>query len=173
MLLKKLASHGQAILCTIHQPSYELFQIFDRLLLLHEGKTIYFGDIGASSSTVTDYFQKNGASALSGNENPAVWLLRLARHPPFSDTNDHWSTIWRRSPQNTEIKRELQNMIHSVAGPESKSDESEYAATYLQQLTLVTYRLFQRYWRDPTYLYSKLALCTLSVSGYDLSSLVA
>ena len=33
-LLRKLADHGQAILATIHQPSGELFNTFDRLLLL-------------------------------------------------------------------------------------------------------------------------------------------
>jgi len=35
--LRKLADHGQAILCTIHQPSSLLFESFDRLLLLHKG----------------------------------------------------------------------------------------------------------------------------------------
>jgi ABC-type multidrug transport system ATPase subunit len=33
-LIRKLANNGQAILCTIHQPSGILFQQFDRLLLL-------------------------------------------------------------------------------------------------------------------------------------------
>ena len=43
--LRNLASSGQAILCTIHQPPAELFQVFDRLLLLHKGgQTIYFGN---------------------------------------------------------------------------------------------------------------------------------
>ncbi|CAD6979197.1 unnamed protein product [Tilletia controversa] len=32
--LRKLADAGQAILCTVHQPSGELFCSFDRLLLL-------------------------------------------------------------------------------------------------------------------------------------------
>lgn len=36
-LLKKLADNGQAILCTIHQPSALLFQEFDRLLFLASG----------------------------------------------------------------------------------------------------------------------------------------
>lgn len=35
--LRKLADSGQAILCTIHQPSSLLFESFDRLLLLKSG----------------------------------------------------------------------------------------------------------------------------------------
>lgn len=43
-LIEKLARSGQAVLCTIHQPSAMLFSRFDRLLLLQAGgKTVYFG----------------------------------------------------------------------------------------------------------------------------------
>lgn len=43
-LTQKLARSGQAVLCTIHQPSAVLFSRFDRLLLLQPGgKTVYFG----------------------------------------------------------------------------------------------------------------------------------
>lgn len=46
-LLRKLAEDGQAILCTIHQPSSLLFESFDNLLLLSmDGVTAYFGPIG-------------------------------------------------------------------------------------------------------------------------------
>lgn len=52
-LLEKLTQKGQAILCTVHQPSAMLFQRFDRLLLLAKGgKTVYFGDIGKDSNTM-------------------------------------------------------------------------------------------------------------------------
>jgi len=37
-LLTKLSKSGQAVLCTIHQPSAILFQRFDRLLLLAKGE---------------------------------------------------------------------------------------------------------------------------------------
>lgn len=44
--LRKLADSGQAVLATIHQPSAQLFQTFDLLLLLAAGgKTAYIGDI--------------------------------------------------------------------------------------------------------------------------------
>jgi ABC-type multidrug transport system ATPase subunit len=40
--LRKLANQGQAILCTIHQPSALLFESFDRLLLLEAGALSLF-----------------------------------------------------------------------------------------------------------------------------------
>lgn len=44
VLIKRLAASGQAVLCTIHQPSAILFGQFDRLLLIAPGgKTVYFG----------------------------------------------------------------------------------------------------------------------------------
>jgi ATP-binding cassette subfamily G (WHITE) protein 2 (PDR) len=43
-LIRKLTNSGQAVLCTIHQPSAILFDQFDRLLLIAPGgKTAYFG----------------------------------------------------------------------------------------------------------------------------------
>lgn len=70
--LRELADKaGQAILCTIHQPSGELFQVFDRLLLLRVGgQTVYFGDIGYNSSTMLSYFERNGARPCHPDENP-------------------------------------------------------------------------------------------------------
>jgi ABC-type multidrug transport system ATPase subunit len=60
---------------SIHQPSGELFQVFDRLLLLKKGgQTVYFGDIGEGSSTMLDYFERNGASRCHPDANPYVFL---------------------------------------------------------------------------------------------------
>ena len=55
----------------IHQPSAELFQVFDRVLLLKKGgKTVYFGDLGHNSTTLIDYFERNGARKCLPEENP-------------------------------------------------------------------------------------------------------
>ena len=71
--LRSLADNGLSILCTIHQPSAELFQVFDRLLLLRKGgQTVYFGDIGHNSTTLISYFERNGAPKCGQNENPYV-----------------------------------------------------------------------------------------------------
>lgn len=42
-LLRDVALAGNTVLFTIHQPSSDLFRSFDRLLLLHRGRTMYQG----------------------------------------------------------------------------------------------------------------------------------
>lgn len=69
--LRDLADQGLSILCTIHQPSGELFQVFDRLLLLRKGgQTVYHSDIGPNSTTLISYFERNGAATCGPDENP-------------------------------------------------------------------------------------------------------
>ena len=76
--MRKLADHGQAILCTIHQPSSLLFESFDRLLLLEAGgETVYFGDIGADSKLIREYFSRYGATC-PPNVNPAEFMLEVS-----------------------------------------------------------------------------------------------
>lgn len=77
--LRRLADAGQAVLCTIHQPSAVLFENFDELLLLKSGgSVVYNGPLGNDSRTLIDYFEQNGGRKCSPHENPAeVCILKL------------------------------------------------------------------------------------------------
>ena len=44
-ILKDLAAEGRTIVCTIHQPSSEIFQKFDDLFLLANGSLTYSGPV--------------------------------------------------------------------------------------------------------------------------------
>lgn len=66
-----ILSQRLIVVTRIHQPSAELLQVFDRLLLLRKGgQTVYFGDIGDKSSVMLDYFERNGATHCDANANP-------------------------------------------------------------------------------------------------------
>lgn len=42
--LRNLARDGRTIIASIHQPSSEVFELFDTLTLLTGGKLVYFGE---------------------------------------------------------------------------------------------------------------------------------
>lgn len=42
-VLKNLANKGKTIILTIHQPSSELFSLFDKILLMAEGRVAFLG----------------------------------------------------------------------------------------------------------------------------------
>lgn len=106
--LRKLADQGQAILCTIHQPSSLLFESFDRLLLLQRGgNTVYFGDIGSDSHVLRDYFARHGA-VCPPNVNPAEYMLEAIGagvNPRVGDKD--WQDVWLESPECQIVRQEI------------------------------------------------------------------
>lgn len=161
-LLRKLADNGQAILCTIHQPSAILFQEFDRLLFLAKGgKTVYFGEIGKDSKILTNYFEQNGSRKFGADENPAEVMLEVIGAAPGSETSIDWPMVWNESKERAQIKATLAEMKATLCQKEPVQDEhalDPYAATFSLQLWVVLKRVFEQYWRTPSYLYSKTAL---------------
>ena len=158
--LRKLADSGQAILCTIHQPSAILFQEFDRLLFLAKGgRTVYFGDIGGNSRTLLDYFEGHGARKCSDDENPAEYMLEVVNKGQ-NDAGDDWHEVWEASPQAKAVQDEMETMHRNAADrPEDAGHtHTEFAMPFATQVWVVTYRIFQQYWRMPSYIFAKFML---------------
>ncbi|KAF5011460.1 hypothetical protein FDECE_2425 [Fusarium decemcellulare] len=164
--LRKLADAGQAILCTVHQPSAILFQQFDRLLFLARGgKTVYFGDIGDNSRKLLNYFEANGARACGDEENPAEWMLEIVNNGVNADGQD-WHSVWKSSQERLDVEAEVER-IHMTKSAVSVAEDdaashSEFAMPFVSQLQEVTIRVFQQYWRMPGYIMSKLMLGTIA-----------
>ncbi|KAL7785856.1 ABC-2 type transporter domain-containing protein [Trichoderma ceciliae] len=160
--LRRLADSGQAILCTVHQPSAILFQIFDRLLFLAKGgKTVYFGNIGENSRTLLDYFEANGARKCGDEENPAEYMLEIVNNGA-NDKGEDWHSVWKSGPEFQMVQAELDRLhaekLAESSVTEDASSQSEFATTFSTQLWEVTYRIFQQYWRLPGYIFSKFML---------------
>jgi hypothetical protein len=54
--MKAMAENGRLVIPVIHQPRSSIFEMFDRLLLLSEGRTMYLG----SARSATSYFAMLG-----------------------------------------------------------------------------------------------------------------
>jgi len=70
--LKALSRSGRTVISSIHQPSSQMFSQFDQVLLLADGKAIYWGP----PSEVVPYFTRLGHE-FPHHYNPADWLLEL------------------------------------------------------------------------------------------------
>ncbi|TNY24740.1 putative SNQ2-ABC transporter [Rhodotorula diobovata] len=164
LLLRKLADHGQAVLATIHQPSSELFQQFDRLLLLMKGgKTVYFGDLGENSHTMLEYFHARTDKKCEERDNPAEYILDVIGAGASAKSDKDWASLWNESEESKKVQREIDQFHAEKEGEASAADKSpdaglDYAAPRWQQFTVVLRRTFQHYNRDPTYVGAKLML---------------
>jgi ABC-type multidrug transport system ATPase subunit len=65
MAVRNVAGNGRTVMVTIHQPSIEIFESFDRLVLLGPGgHAIYIGELGERSSKLVDYLQVRSCLAV-------------------------------------------------------------------------------------------------------------
>ncbi|KAG2393483.1 hypothetical protein C9374_007014 [Naegleria lovaniensis] len=82
--LQAIASCGITVITVIHQPRYEIFNMFDTLLLLGKGgRTIYLGPI----SRVEEYFEEIGFTKPNGT-NLADFVIDVSAGLIQNDTND-------------------------------------------------------------------------------------
>ena len=165
-LMRKLADRGQAILCTIHQPSAILLKEFDRLLFLQKGgRTVYFGDLGENCSTLINYFEKYGADPCPKEANPAEWMLQVVGAAPGSHAKQDYYEVWRNSSEFREVNSELDRMeteLSKLPRNHSPEEHQSYAAPFWKQYWYVTWRVIVQNWRSPGYIYSKLFLAVFA-----------
>eukprot|EP01038_Epipyxis_sp_PR26KG_P006015 gene6015-8285_t len=71
--MKNLANNNRLVITVIHQPRSSIFEMFDKLLILSEGRTMYFGD---AQDRAVAYFSKLG-HVCPDVFNPADYFLDL------------------------------------------------------------------------------------------------
>ncbi|ODO11420.1 hypothetical protein I350_00200 [Cryptococcus amylolentus CBS 6273] len=164
--LKRIAASGLAVLCTIHQPSGDLFEMFDSVVLLAPGgHTVYMGETGEHASTVVNYFASRGADC-PPEANPAEVLLNTVA--PVGGTTVDWPGLWKESPEAANVQAKISEYTsrhqHKSADLEKQSDaepeegHDAYASSFMVQTKELVVRNFRAQWRDGSFWTTQMVL---------------
>ncbi|KAK9806328.1 hypothetical protein WJX72_010375 [[Myrmecia] bisecta] len=151
--VRNIASTGRTIVCTIHQPSIDIFESFDELLLLKRGgEVIYNGLLGFQSSAMVDYFQSvPGVVPIPPGYNPATWMLEISTISAEKRIGQDLARVYRDSG----LYRQTEELVASNSQPAPGSSPIAFATEYPQPLWAQYLALLAKntisYWRNPAY----------------------
>ncbi|KAK4604283.1 hypothetical protein RGQ29_012685 [Quercus rubra] len=132
--VRNMVDTGRTVVCTIHQPSNDIFESFDELILLTQGgEEIYVGLLGPGSCHLINYFQEQ-----TTREKEEALGVKFADVYRASD-------LFRR---NKALIREL-----STPPPDSQKLHfpSKYSRSFFTQCIVCLWKQHKLYWRNTPY----------------------
>jgi ABC-type multidrug transport system ATPase subunit/ABC-type multidrug transport system permease subunit len=162
--VQSIARTGRTVLCTIHQPSISIFELFDALLLLQKGGyTAYFGDLGKDSVTMLEYFASiPGTEEIRPQYNPATYMLEVIGAGIGRDAKDY-SIEYANSPLN-KANRERTLALCDPPAEFVRFSTMKYdsiATPFSNQLSNLAKKQQLTYWRNPQYNFMRIFLFPL------------
>ncbi|CAH0560101.1 unnamed protein product [Brassicogethes aeneus] len=155
-MLKKLAREGRTIICTIHQPSASIYELFDHVYVMAQGQCIYQG---ASDNTVP-YLSSVGFNCPQYH-NPADYLLEVA-NGEYGIVTDMLAQAaveknWRKVAKLEEEERN--NSIDLDIYPADSHSTKQYTPpSEFKKFFILLRRTFLQIYRDWTISHLKLVL---------------
>ncbi|KAL2539838.1 ABC transporter G family member 34 [Abeliophyllum distichum] len=151
--VRNTVNTGRTVVCTIHQPSIDIFEAFDELLLMKRGgQVIYAGPLGHHSSQLIEYFQSvPGVSKIKEGYNPATWMLEISTPAVEAQLDVDFTEIYF----NSDLYRRNQELINLLSIPAPGSQDlyfpTKYAQSFISQCKACFWKQHLSYWRHSQY----------------------
>ncbi|CAO2820693.1 unnamed protein product [Amaranthus hypochondriacus] len=161
--VRNTVNTGRTVVCTIHQPSIDIFDAFDELLLLKRGgQQIYFGPIGRHGVQLIKYFEGiNGIQKIKESYNPATWMLEVSSIAQESALGVDFSEIYK----NSDLYRRSKALITELSVPAPGSKDlyfpTQYSQSSVNQFLACIWKLHCSYWRNTMYTALRLLFAAL------------
>ncbi|KAI3417297.1 Protein kinase domain-containing protein [Psidium guajava] len=151
--VKNVVDTGRTIVCTIHQPSIDIFEAFDELVLLKTGgRLIYSGPLGQNSSKIIEYFESiPRVPKIKSNYNPATWMLEVTSTSAEADLGIDFALIYRDST----IYETNKELVKQLSTPSPGTSDLHFSSRFSQnrwgQFKSCLWKQYLSYWRSPPY----------------------
>lgn len=114
---------AMTVCATIHSPSPSVFELFDRLMVLVDGRTVYLGP----RATARDYFMHLGRAAdLDDGASDAEWITHLVMAAKRNNTSKDLAAAYSASVLNAINSTKVMNLSSSITAS-SKDDVASAA----------------------------------------------
>ncbi|XP_019439503.1 PREDICTED: ABC transporter G family member 32 [Lupinus angustifolius] len=150
--VRNIVNTGRTIVCTIHQPSIDIFESFDELLFMKRGgELIYAGPLGPRSTELVSYFEAiAGVPKIKSGYNPATWMLEVTSSAEENRLGMDFAEIYRRSS----LYQYNQELVESLSKPSSSKElhfPTKYCRSPFDQFLTCLWKQNLSYWRNPQY----------------------
>ncbi|XWS42285.1 hypothetical protein CRYUN_Cryun16bG0001700 [Craigia yunnanensis] len=155
---KNVVGTGRTIICTIHQPSIDIFEAFDELILLKNGGSlIYFGPLGQHSCRVIEYFESiPGVPKIKDNCNPATWMLEVTSSFVEGELGADFAQIYKKSALYESNKELVRQLSDPSPGSRDLHFPTQFSQSCWGQFKSCLWKLHLSYWRSPSYNLTRL-----------------
>ncbi|XP_054803327.1 pleiotropic drug resistance protein 1-like [Prosopis cineraria] len=144
---------GRTVVCTIHQPSIDIFESFDELFLMKQGgKEIYVGPLGHHSSQLINYFEGiQGVNKIKDGYNPATWMLEVTSSGKEIELGIDFAEVYKDSELYRRNKALIKELNTPVPGSKDLYFPTQYSQSFFTQCMACLWKQFWSYWRNPLY----------------------
>ncbi|KDP40865.1 hypothetical protein JCGZ_24864 [Jatropha curcas] len=144
---------GRTVVCTIHQPSIDIFEAFDELLLMKRGgQVIYLGPLGRNSHKIIEYFEAiSGVPKIKEKYNPATWMLEVSSIAAEIQLGIDFAEYYKSSS----LYERNRALVKELSTPPPGASDLYFASKYSQptwgQFKSCLWKQWWTYWRSPDY----------------------
>ncbi|VVA22537.1 PREDICTED: ABC transporter [Prunus dulcis] len=115
-VLQRIAQSGSIVVMSIHQPSYRILSLLDRLIFLSHGQTVY----GGSPANLPVFFREFG-HPIPETENRTEFALDLIREleetPGGTKSLVEFNKSWQLNKNQQRQEADPNNLINSITRP--------------------------------------------------------
>ncbi|KAL4340272.1 hypothetical protein GQ457_08G013760 [Hibiscus cannabinus] len=144
---------GRTVVCTIHQPSIDIFEAFDELLLMKRGgQVIYSGPLGRNSHKIIEYFESiPGVPKIKEKYNPATWMLEVSSVAAEIRLGIDFAEHYKSSSLYQRNKALVMELSTPPVGAKDLYFASQYSQSAWGQFKSCLWKQWWTYWRSPDY----------------------
>nr|AGT28053.1 pleiotropic drug resistance transporter 1 [Panax ginseng] len=144
---------GRTVVCTIHQPSIDIFEAFDELFLMKRGGLeLYAGPVGRQSCELIKYFEDiEGISKIKDGYNPATWMLEVTTSAQEMVLGIDFTEVYRNSNLYRRNKELIKELSTHRSGSKDLYFPTQYSQSFITQCVACLWKQRCSYWRNTSY----------------------